>query len=105
VQLHHVRVLAKRARYTAELAEVAVGKPATRFIARAKELQDVLGEHQDAVVANSWIQQALASVRGRRVAFAAGRLVEAQEERRLQARAAFPSAWKKLDKQGRRTWK
>jgi CHAD domain-containing protein len=104
-QLHRVRVLAKRARYTAELAEATVGKPATRFIEQAKELQDVLGEHQDAVVASRRIQEALASVRGSRVAFAAGRLVEAQAQRRLQARAAFPAAWKKLEKQGRRTWK
>jgi CHAD domain-containing protein len=104
-QLHRVRVLAKRARYTAELAETTVGRPATRFIDRAKELQDVIGEHQDAVVASLRIREALASVRGSRVAFAAGRLVEAQEQRRLQARAAFPAAWKKLEKQGRRTWK
>jgi CHAD domain-containing protein len=104
-QLHRVRVLAKRARYTAELAEPIVGKPATRFIDRAKVLQDVIGEHQDAVVASGRIQEALASVRGNRVSFAAGRLVEAQEARRLEARAAFPAAWKKLEKQGRRTWK
>jgi CHAD domain-containing protein len=104
-QLHRVRVLAKRARYSAELAETTVGKPATRFIDRAKDLQDVIGEHQDAVVASRRIQDTLASVRGNRVSFAAGRLVEAQEERRLQAREAFPAAWKKLEKQGRRTWK
>ncbi len=104
-QLHRVRVLAKRARYTAELAEATVGKPASRFIDRAKELQDVIGEHQDAVVASRRIQEALASVRGSRVAFAAGRLVEAQGERRQQARAGFPDAWKKLEKQGRRAWK
>jgi CHAD domain-containing protein len=103
-QLHRVRVLAKRARYTAELAEATVGKPAARFIEQAKEMQDVLGEHQDAVVASRRIQEALASVRGSRVAFAAGRLVEAQAQRRLAARAAFPAAWKKLEKQGRRTW-
>jgi CHAD domain-containing protein len=104
-QLHRVRVLAKRARYTAELSEVTVGKPAARFVARAKKLQDVIGEHQDAVVAIGRIQEALASVRGTRVAFAAGRLVEGQEQRRLEAREAFPSAWKALEKQGRRTWK
>ena len=36
--LHRIRILAKRARYAAELAECAVGKPATRFIRQNKKI-------------------------------------------------------------------
>jgi CHAD domain-containing protein len=103
-ELHRVRVRAKRARYAAELAEGAVGKKASRFVARAKRLQDVIGEHQDAVVARERIQQALGSSRGARVAFAAGRLVEREDERRRQARAGWLQAWRKLERSGRSAW-
>jgi CHAD domain-containing protein len=103
-ELHHVRVRAKRARYAAELAESAVGKKASVFIARAKVLQDVIGEHQDAVVAREQIQQALRFSRGARVAFAAGRLVEREDKRRRQARAAWPKASRKLEQSGRSAW-
>ena len=103
-ELHRIRVLTKRARYSAELAEPVVGRPATRFVSRAKRVQDVIGEHQDAVVAAERIQELLGVARGKRVAFAAGRLVEREEQRRLRARAAFPEAWRRFDKSGRRAW-
>jgi CHAD domain-containing protein len=103
--LHRLRVQVKRARYAAELAEPAVGRPAARFVARAKRVQDVVGEHQDAVVAARRVQDLLGWARGSRVAFAAGRLVEREEQRRLLARADFPKAWRRLEKSGRRAWR
>lgn len=51
--LHRARKAAKRARYTAELATPVLGGTAERTVARGKGLQDVLGEHQDSVVACS----------------------------------------------------
>jgi CHAD domain-containing protein len=50
VALHQTRKAAKRARYAAELVRPVVGKPARREAKRFKELQDILGEHQDSVV-------------------------------------------------------
>jgi CHAD domain-containing protein len=97
-ELHQARILAKRSRYAAE----AAGSSSV-FVKRAKKLQDVIGEHQDAVVAEEQIRRLLKRVRGSgRTAFAAGRLVERQRRRREDARAAWPSAWRKLDKAGRR---
>jgi CHAD domain-containing protein len=99
--LHAVRIAVKRARYAAELAEGAVGKPATRFITAAKRLQDVLGEHQDAAVAEQVVRDLLESATspvGVQAAFAAGALAERQRERRRDARAAVPDAWKRLQK-------
>jgi CHAD domain-containing protein len=104
-ELHRIRILAKRARYAGELAEASAGKPASRFVSRAKRLQDVIGEHQDAVVATQRIQEALTVACGSRVAFAAGRLVEREEKRGRRARAAFPKAWRKLEKSGRLAWR
>ena len=82
-----------------------VGKSAARFVARVKDLQDVLGDHQDAAVAEARIPAALGSARGPRVAFAAGRLAERERRRRLQARAAIPKAWRRVEKAGRRVWR
>ncbi|MEV7089600.1 CYTH and CHAD domain-containing protein [Streptomyces sp. NPDC093085] len=49
--LHDARKAAKRARYAAEAAAPALGKPATRFARRVKAVQTLLGDHQDSVVA------------------------------------------------------
>jgi len=94
--LHEARIRVKRARYAAEAARVE-----GRFVERAKELQDVLGEHQDAVVAEERVRGLLEQVRGAgRTSFAAGRLVERQVARRVAARAGWPRAWRRLEKAG-----
>jgi CHAD domain-containing protein len=103
-ELHTVRIRGKRARYAAELAEGVVGKPARRVVKYAKRLQDVIGEHQDAVVAEERIRGLLGRVDSARAHFAAGQLVERERERRRDARAAFPQAWSQLKKSGKRAW-
>jgi CHAD domain-containing protein len=100
-ELHRARIAGKRARYTAELAEAEVGKPARRVIERAKELQDVLGAHQDAIVAEARLRGLLADAPGSGAAFAAGRLVERERARQREARAELPKAWRKLDRAAR----
>jgi CHAD domain-containing protein len=103
-ELHDVRIRGKRARYAAELAEASAGKRASRFIREAKAFQEVLGEHQDAVVAEARIRTALTQLGGEALAFAAGRLVERQDARRRAARAAFPDAWARLARRGKEAW-
>ncbi|MFE9854426.1 CHAD domain-containing protein [Streptomyces sp. NPDC005780] len=49
--LHDARKAAKRARYAAESARPALGKPARKSAKRLKAVQSVLGDHQDSVVA------------------------------------------------------
>jgi CHAD domain-containing protein len=90
-ELHAVRKKGKRARYAGELA--GWKKP----VNRAKALQDVLGEHQDAVVAAERLRK-LAVEATPEQALSAGRLVELEEVRRAEARASWPKAWKKLEK-------
>jgi CHAD domain-containing protein len=101
--LHRARVRAKRARYTAELAERATGKRTSRFIALAKDFQDVVGEHQDAVVADERLRTLARDEP--EVAFIAGQLAERQRLRRRIAREQTPRAWKKLGRAGRKAWR
>lgn len=102
--LHLIRIQAKRARYAAELAETAVGKPATRFIRQAKILQDLLGEHQDAVVTEQRLRELIRTSRGVKAAFAVGQVVERLRARRRRLRETFPQQWGKLKKRAREAW-
>jgi CHAD domain-containing protein len=102
-ELHALRIRAKRARYAAELAEPVMGKRAKRVVDRAKAIQDVLGDHQDAVVAEGRLR-ALAADADSLAALAAGRLIERERQRRAEARADLPRAWKRLKRAGRRAF-
>jgi CHAD domain-containing protein len=51
VALHQARKSARRARYAAEAAAPAAGRPASKFAKQMKRVQSVLGEHQDTVLA------------------------------------------------------
>ncbi len=53
---HGARKAGKRHRYAAELAEPLWGKKASKIVARRKDLQDVLGNHQDAVVSEAFLR-------------------------------------------------
>ena len=92
-ELHAGRIRVKRARYAAELAAHELGKRSRAFVRSAKDLQDVLGDHQDAVVAEdrirAWAGEAAESG-------APARLVEAERQRRAAARAAWPANWDAL---------
>jgi CHAD domain-containing protein len=103
-ELHALRIKGKRARYAAELAEGAAGKKGTRFIDKAKDFQDVIGEHQDAVVAEERLRQLRRTARGASTAFVLGQLVERQRGRRDRARREWPAAWNKLRRSGRKAW-
>jgi CHAD domain-containing protein len=96
--LHRTRIFCKRARYATEFAEPDMGKRARRVAKRAAGLQDVLGEHQDAIVAEARLRELLPKATSSGAAFAAGRLVERERMRRAGARAALPKAWRKLER-------
>ena len=67
-------------------------------------LQDVLGEHQDAIVAENAIRDLAARSRNAGASLAAGRIIERQQDRRRRARRALPKAWKRLVRAGDRAW-
>ena len=64
-RLHQARKAAKRARYAAELVEPVLGKPARRQVKQAKKLQELLGRHQDSVLAAAVLRDLGASADGR----------------------------------------
>jgi CHAD domain-containing protein len=103
--LHAVRIKVKRARYAAELAQTMIGRPAKRFVARAKKLQDILGEHQDAAVAEERLRALVGRDGGRPERLLAGKLVTRQQARRLAAQMDFFEQWPKLKRRGDKAWK
>jgi CHAD domain-containing protein len=100
-ELHRCRILAKRVRYAAEVTAPAVGPDAERMAKAAAGLQTVLGEHQDAVVAQGWLR---ANAGGGRRAFAAGELFMGETERAAATRREWPVAWKRLNRKRLRAW-
>jgi len=102
-QLHAVRIRVKRARYAAELARATVGRRARRFIDRAITLQDILGEHQDAAVAEQRLRRLLRTAGGGRGSVGR-RLLERQRGRRRAAWTAFQDQWPKVERRGRKAW-
>jgi CHAD domain-containing protein len=106
---HEVRKLAKRARYTAEMVAPvlsgAAAKGARRFIRGATRVQDILGEHQDAIVAGHELGAHLERHSdGPSFESAAHRLLEGQAEAARRAREAFFDVWDKLDRKKSRRW-
>ena len=57
-QLHAVRIRAKRVRYAVEAVAPVVGKQAKALASAVAGLQAVLGDHQDATVAEAWLREA-----------------------------------------------
>ncbi|MDF0642474.1 MAG: CYTH and CHAD domain-containing protein [Nitrospira sp.] len=103
--LHKIRIKGKRARYATELAEASLGKPATRVIRQIRALQDLLGEHQDAVVCEQRFRKLLRRSRGKLTAVSLGRLIERQCERRREMRASLPAVWSKLERRAAKLWR
>ncbi|MDA3626264.1 CHAD domain-containing protein [Saccharopolyspora sp. WRP15-2] len=97
--LHALRIRGKRVRYTAELAQPAFGKPVQQLIRATRRFQDVLGEHQDACVAEERVRALLHDFGDEvdaAVAFVAGRLVEREQTRKAERRAQWWETWEAL---------
>ena len=71
-----------------------VGGEATDLARRIGEVQELLGEHQDAVIAaDTWLAIAEANPDDHRLAVTAGRLVERERGVVREVRARFPETW------------
>ena len=102
---HEIRKAAKRLRYAAESVAPAFGAPAGELADRAEVLQEVLGEHQDSVVARAALQDL-----GVRLhhdghnAFTIGRLHALEERRAGSAPDGFDAAWAAVSAKSARSW-
>jgi CHAD domain-containing protein len=98
-ELHAARIRVKRARYAAELSAHELGAAGERFVTAAKKLQDILGEHQDGVVAEEWLARfGEASSESEEVV---ALLVEREQKRRKKARRDWQGAWERLSRRAR----
>jgi CHAD domain-containing protein len=99
-ELHELRIRAKHARYAAELASTATGRSFEDLARAAASVQDVIGAHQDAVVAEQRVRE-LATDESR---LAAGRIIEHERQLRRLARAALPDAMRRVDRRAERAF-
>ncbi|HEU5004118.1 MAG TPA: CYTH and CHAD domain-containing protein [Actinomycetota bacterium] len=99
-ELHEVRIRAKRCRYAAEAVAPVLGRRAAAYARAAAGLQEVLGEHQDAVVAAGVLRKRGTGAPAE-VAFAAGELAGLEQAAAAEARSHWPDAWKGLRKAAR----
>lgn len=94
--LHEARKAAKRARYAAEAATPALGRPARRFGKRMKTVQKVLGDHQDSVVARDAARDlAVAAHLAGESAFTWGLLYGHEQATAAEREAELPGVWAK----------
>jgi CHAD domain-containing protein len=101
--VHAARIRAKRARYAADALAPVFGKAARSFARAAAQLQDRLGEHQDAVVASAWLRETARTYPS--TAFVAGLLTAREEEARRRARKSWRPAWKMVRRKESRAWR
>ncbi|MGW0962048.1 CYTH and CHAD domain-containing protein [Streptomyces gelaticus] len=103
VALHEARKAAKRARYAAEAARPALGRPAKRFAKRMKAVQSLLGDHQDSVVAREALRAlAVQAHAAGESAFTWGLLYGREEAAAAAREQELPEVWERASRAGLR---
>jgi CHAD domain-containing protein len=105
VALHEARKAAKRARYAGEAMTPAIGNKARRFTKQMKQVQSVLGDHQDAVIARQVERElGISAYLAGENAFSYGLLYgrDVCDGERLQARAW--RTWRRASRPRYRRW-
>ncbi len=106
---HEVRKYAKRMRYASEAVAGALpdslAEEAKRFTERCVEVQDVLGEHQDAADCIRFVEE-IASEHPSEGTFslAAGRILERESQTVMRHRQRFFEIWSQFDRKRNRRW-
>jgi len=100
-ELHRIRTLAKRTRYAAEAAAPVAGREAERFAKAVTAVQTLLGEHQDSVVAATFLRSITGAARR---AFVAGELHELERRAQVQVRESLTGTWKAARAKSLRDW-
>jgi CHAD domain-containing protein len=102
---HGVRIQGKRVRYAVEAVAGVLGGEAGALARAMADVQDLLGEHQDAAVAaDTWLAIANSDPDDHALAVTAGRLYERERASVRAARAGFPAAWRAASKRRLTEW-
>jgi CHAD domain-containing protein len=102
-QLHRLRIRCKRLRYACEFFSDVYGRGASAFAQRVTRIQDLLGDHQDAVVARSMLSEAIAHGpaprrKARELYAGIGELMALHTQRAARDRRAFAKTWQRFDR-------
>ncbi len=100
--LHDVRKQAKRARYAAEAVAPVVGDDARTAAKRLAAVQEVLGDHQDAMVAIEWLRTSAGP--GPAEGVAAGLLIAGELATAIEHRRSWTDAWAKASSPKQWAW-
>ena len=94
IAMHDVRKAAKRARYTAEALQPTLGKSMAKLAKHATAVQEVLGTHQDGVVAQETLAKEAETARqAGEDTFTYGVLIGLERGTAERAHADFPRVW------------
>ncbi|MGW7521289.1 CYTH and CHAD domain-containing protein [Streptomyces sp. NPDC054796] len=97
VAAHEARKAAKRTRYAAEVARPVFGERAKRYAKRMTELQELLGEHQDSVVARAALRDlALQAHAAGEPSFSYGVMHAHETARAADCEHALPALWRSI---------
>ena len=88
LEIHHVRILAKRCRYAAEVVPAPLGRRARKFSRQLAEVQDLLGRYHDCVFQESWLREIAEGLPEARIAI--GGLILLMRQERSEIRAQWP---------------
>ncbi|MEU1803437.1 CYTH and CHAD domain-containing protein [Streptomyces sp. NPDC019937] len=99
VVLHTARKDAKRARYAAEAARPVLGPPAKAFARLMTEVQELLGDHQDSVVAREALRElAIQAHAAGESTFTIGLLYGREEARAAARERELPGLWAEVSR-------
>ena len=105
VELHELRKSSKRLRYACEALAPVFGDSAADLGAAAKQLQDVLGEHQDSVVSQALLRELATHAQlNADSMLMLGRLHLLEQHHADHSRTRFQTAWKQARDKHLRRW-
>jgi CHAD domain-containing protein len=103
--LHDARKAAKRVRYVAEALTPVAGPRAARFVRQVRQLQEVLGDHQDSVVSRAFLRDAATTAHAAgEESFTYGVLHEREAARARELRRSVPNAWRRVASSRNHYW-
>lgn len=101
--MHEARKGAKRARYAAEAARPALGRPAKAFADLMTGLQELLGDHQDSCVARRALRELAEQAQAAgESAFAFGVMYGREEALAARREAELPALWAEASREKHR---
>jgi CHAD domain-containing protein len=103
-ELHDLRIRTKRVRYAADAAAPLVGGEAKALARAAADLQTVLGDLNDAVVARAWLRAWAKGERTEVGLAAARKLARLEREAARETRAGWRERWRRLSSEELRAW-